>query len=137
MSVKLIIDRKFYPDCTTGRVFLGNFHCHSLELPWQNNINDISCIPNGIYHCRKIVSPLHGECFEVSDVPFRTLVRGHTGNYTKSTLGCILFGDSIKDFNNDGILDVTNSRKTFDKLMSLLPDDFVLEIGQPTGIGVN
>lgn len=136
MNTRLIIDRKFYPDCTTGRVRFGNFHCHSLELPWRNNINDISCIPNGIYPCRKIISPNHGECFEILEVPFRTLVRGHIGNFIKSTLGCVLFGDSIKDFNNDGILDVTNSGKTFDKLMSVLPEEFVLEIGQPLTIGV-
>lgn len=134
---KLKIDRKFYKDCTTGRVRFGKFHCHSLELPWRDNEQNASCIPNGIYHCGKHYSNTHGWCFAITNVPFRTLVRGHKGNFTSSTLGCVLFGDSIKDFNNDGILDVTNSSKTFDRLMSLLPDEFILEIGQPSVINVD
>ena len=136
MNTRLIIDRKFYHDCTTGRVSFGDFHCHSLELPWLNNDNNVSCIPNGIYHCKKINSPNHGECFKIMNVPFRSLVRGHIGNFISSTLGCVLFGDSIKDFNNDGILDVTSSGNTFRKLMSLLPEEFILEIGQPSWCGI-
>ena len=128
---RLIVDRKYYDDCTTGRVSFGGFHCHSLELPWKNNQGDVSCIAPGIYKCQKIISPTHGECFSVLHVPFRTLIRGHKGNFTSSTLGCVLFGDSVKDFNNDGVLDVTNSKKTFEKLMSLLPCEFILEIGLP------
>lgn len=131
MKPVLVIDRKFYKDCTTGRVSFGNFQCHSLELPWKNNKTDISCIPNGIYHCEKIHSTTLGWCFRVLNVPFRTLVRGHSGNFTSDILGCIVFGDSIKDINHDSILDVTNSKDTFTKLMVKLPDKFTLEIGQP------
>lgn len=133
----LKINRKHYRKFTTGRVEFEGFFCHSLELPWKNNDTDVSCIPNGIYTCRKIVSDNHGRCFEVVGVPMRTLVRGHKGNFTSDTLGCILFGDSIKDINNDGVLDVTNSTNTFNKLMSKLPQEFLLWIGQPQIIGVD
>ena len=128
----LVIDRSFYPDCTTGRVRYGDFQCASLELPWKNNDQNISCIPNGIYRCEKITSKLHGEIFAIYGVPFRALIRGHIGNFTHSTEGCVLFGDSIKDFNHDGVLDVTNSKRTFEKLMSILPEEFWLVIGQPS-----
>lgn len=133
----LKIDRKHYHNCTTGRVEFEGFVCHSLELPWLNNVRDISCIPNGIYKCRKIISPNHGVCFEICDVPFRTLIRCHAGNFTSQILGCILVGDSCTDFNNDGIFDVTKSVLTLKKLMRLLPDEFWLEIGQPNVIGVS
>ena len=135
MLKTLFIDRSFYADCVTGRVRFNSFSCHSLELPWRNNHQDISCIANGIYPCEKYYSETHGWCFKVMNVHNRTLVRGHKGNFVTSTLGCILFGDSIKDFNCDGILDVTNSSKTFDRLMTLLPDKFMLSIGQPNVIG--
>ncbi len=128
----LIIDRKFYPDCTTGRVRYGDFQCASLELPWKNNDQNVSCIPNGMYNCKKMWSKTHGRIFTIMDVPFRTLVRGHVGNFIRSTKGCVLFGDSIKDFNYDGVLDVTNSKRTFEKLMLVLPDKFWLVIGQPS-----
>lgn len=132
----LKINRKHYRKFTTGRVEFEGFYCHSLELPWLNNKTDKSCIPNGIYLCRKIASPNHGRCFEICNVPERTLVRGHSANFTSELLGCIAFGDSSDDINNDGILDVTNSRNTFEKLMSKLPQEFWLEIGQPQIIGI-
>jgi hypothetical protein len=134
---KLKIDRKHYANATTGRVEFEGFFCHSLELPWLNNKTDVSCIPNGIYLCRKIISPNHGNCFEIVDVHERTLIRGHKANFTYELLGCIAFGDSIKDLNNDGVLDVTNSKVTFEKLMGKLPQEFFIEIGQPSMIGIS
>ena len=85
-----------------GNVTLGDvmvtdgdkeFKCKSLELPWKGNMENISCIPTGIYRCKKIVSPSLGECFEISGVPYRTLVRGHAANFTRQILGCVAFGD--------------------------------------------
>ena len=67
-------------------------------------------------------------CIAVTGVPGRTLIRIHTGNYTSQIQGCILVGDSIKDINRDGILDVTNSKNTFNALMDKLPESFILDI---------
>ena len=126
---RLKIDRLYQDNCTLGVVKFGNFQCLSLELPWLNNKINISCIPPGIYKCEKRISPRKGHVFQLLNVIGRTYIQGHIGNYTRDILGCIVFGDSIKDINRDGILDVTNSTHTFRMLMELLPNTFLLEIG--------
>lgn len=108
--------------------FGGLFSCYTLELPWLDNENEISCIPAGTYECEKHVSPTHGECISVKDVPGRTHILIHKGNYTRNTLGCILVGKSIADIDNDRTLDVTSSGATLKKLMDTLPAKFQLEI---------
>jgi len=127
--MRLIIKRFPLEDCTLGRVGFGNFKCYSLELPWLNNETNISCFTAGIYKCVKIISPHNGHCFEVLNVYGRTHIQGHVANFTSDILGCIAFGDGVKDINNDGISDVTNSKNTFRALMAILPDTFELEIG--------
>lgn len=130
----LKICRTYLNNATLGFVEFGDFRCVSLELPWLANQKDVSCIPGGIgqsviqYRCCKINSENFGECFAIINVPGRTLIRGHIGNFTRDILGCIVFGDGIKDIDHDGILDVTNSKHTFFKLLSILPDEFNLEI---------
>lgn len=114
--------------CTLGEAVYNEFECKTLELPWLQNQQNISCIPTGIYKCQKIVSPSLGECFEIMGVPNRTYVRGHSGNFTSDILGCVLFGENLIDFDNDGITDITNSKKTFKALMAALPDEFMMEI---------
>lgn len=127
--MNLKIKRLHLDDCTIGAISYGiDFRAFTLELPWRNNKISQSCIPAGFYQCKKIVSPSLGECVEVENVVGRTFIRIHKGNYTYQIEGCILVGDSIKDINGDLIPDVTNSGNTFDKLMSILPDNFVLEV---------
>lgn len=105
------------------------FFCHTLELPWRNNQVDISCIPTGVYKCRKFYSKDLGHCIEVMDVPHRTLIRIHAGNKYTDIKGCIVVGLTAGDVNKDGIIDVTYSRNTLNKLLALLPDGiFELEI---------
>lgn len=130
----LKIQRTYLKKVTVGFVQYGDFMCVSLELPWLANRQDKSCIPGGMgqsvieYRCCKINSITHNECFEIMNVPGRTLIRGHVGNFTRDILGCVVFGDGIKDIDYDGIYDVTNSRVTFRRLMDVLPDEFTLEI---------
>ena len=124
----LKIKRTYCDDCTTGAVELGTFRCNSLELPWRGNQQNINCILEGKYRCTKITSPSQGECFSVNDVVGRSHVLGHIGNYTRDIRGCILFGRELKDFDSDGITDVTSSGITFKALMALLPNEFMLEI---------
>lgn len=128
MGNKLVIDRAYFNDCVIGRVSYGSLNFFSLELPSRNNQTNVSCIPSGVYQCKKIVSPSLGECIEVCDVEGRTFIRIHTGNYTSQIEGCILIGDGIKYLNQDNIPDITNSRVTFDTLMMNVPNNFILEI---------
>jgi hypothetical protein len=52
----------------------------------------------------------------------------HHGNFYYNTRGCLLPGDGVVDINNDGNLDVVNSRATMDKMNEILPDEFQLII---------
>ena len=124
----LTISRTYETSCTTGHAVYEGFECNTLELPWLQNQQNVSCIPEGVYQCHKITSPSLGGCFEIENVPNRTYVRGHMGNFTSDILGCILFGESLLDFNGDGIADITNSKETFARLMAVLPDTFMLEV---------
>lgn len=113
---------------TPGDAVFLDYKCKTLELPWKQNRQSVSCIPTGIYPCRKILSPSLGECFEIMEVPNRTYVRGHKANFTRQILGCIAFGMYHADLDNDGILDVARSKDAFDGLMAVLPDEFMMEI---------
>ena len=142
LNIEITITRNVQNDkCTTGEMVVRNyamsgfndgeivsFECKTLELPWLQNQRDISCIPTGIYKCQKIQSPNLGHCIEILDVPNRELVRIHKGNFTSQILGCILVGEMLVDFDGDGVTDVTNSKQTLKHIMSIVSDEFMMEI---------
>lgn len=130
--MKAYLIRNYEDHQTTGRFILTEneelvFNSCSLELPDLNNKRSISCIPEGDYICRLRESPKYGMCFHVNDVTGRSHILIHPGNYKKDTKGCILLGENLTDINGDGLRDVTNSRKTVEKLQSIC-DDFILTI---------
>src|SRR5690242_1260659 len=100
----------------------------TIELPWMDNERAVSCIPPGIYKVRKYMSPTHGECFLIIDVPERSMCELHAANFSRQLKGCIAPGESHTDIDHDGLKDVTNSRKTLDRLLELLPEEFELQI---------
>ena len=124
----LTIERKHFDDCTIGRLRYEDFQCLTLELPWLGNKPNVSCIPFGRYRAFKRNSPKNGNVIELRDVWDRTFIQIHAGNYTSQIQGCILVGDSIKDINNDGILDVANSKATLSKLLEKLPNELEIFI---------
>lgn len=65
---------------------------HTLELNWKDNQHNISCIPIGEYNCEIVDSPKFGKVYEVKNVPGRTHILIHIGNWVKNTNGCILVG---------------------------------------------
>ena len=93
-----------------------------LELPWLNNQRRISCIPKGNYKAIKHNSPKFGESLWLQDVPNRSEILVHKGNYHFDILGCILIGKFLKDINNDGLIDVVESTKAIKELLSYLKD---------------
>ena len=117
-----------YPDCTVGRLWYGNFQCFTLELPWLNNEKNISCIPSGTYKYFKRESNRNGNVIQLIDVPDRSYIQLHKGNFTRSIEGCILPGDSIRFLDGDTIPDVTNSTKTLEKLLNHVPDEGTIQI---------
>jgi hypothetical protein len=122
------ISRIYQSDCTVGMLNFKGYRCFTLELPDKHNKKNVSCIPEGKYRCRKIVSPSLGACIDVLEVEGRDYIRIHKGNYTSQIQGCILVGESLGDINNDLIIDVARSKKAFDSLMHELPDLFDLTI---------
>ena len=92
----------------------------TLELPHMNNTRYISRIPAGTYNAVIHNSPRFGKTLWIQDVPNRSEILIHQGNYHTQIKGCILIGQNHIDINNDGLKDVTSSRKSMTKLMSQL-----------------
>lgn len=123
-----------------GIIFQGNdilFEFRTIELPLftvplKPNTVRTNCIPEGVYKVTKIYSPTKGQCFMVHNVPGRTAILIHKGNYATGkkvdTQGCILPGKDLIDMNKDGNLDVSNSTETMTELLRVLPDEFKLII---------
>lgn len=133
----VIIGRKYQPKLTTGLLIVLDedralFACRTIELPFLGNQKRISCIPEGVYDCERIVSSTKGECFLVKNVPNRSAILIHKGNYAAGfkvdTEGCILVGLSLADINGDGYQDVTDSSKAMAALRAILPEKFQLII---------
>lgn len=64
----------------------------TLELPWTFNLENISCIPEGSYHCLPTKNSKGNFVFRLQDVLNRTCIDMHIGNTVLKTLGCILVG---------------------------------------------
>ncbi len=124
----LNIKRWYHKDCTLGRLAVGGFQCFTLELPWLENQRGISCIPRGTYKAFKRQSPKNGLVVEFRNVPDRSNIQIHSGNYTRQIEGCVLVGSSIAFLDGDSVPDVANSKVTLDKLLALLPDEFEVAI---------
>ena len=117
---------------TLGMMFHNkDLICYTLELPWRDNARSISCIPAGKYICERWHSPTYGEVFVVTNVPNRTGILIHVGNWISDIRGCILPGtqQSIQDGGLDRY-SVFNSGIALDGFMDLLKDEkeFQLEI---------
>lgn len=125
----ITIRRAYFCDCTIGRGRYKSFNFCVLELSDLCNEINVSCIPPGLYKAKKRISPGKGyEVIEFIDVPDRTYIQAHYGNFTRQLLGCQLYGDGLKYLDNDDIIDITNSEKTIKKLLKMLPDEFEIKI---------
>ena len=92
---------------TFGWLEVAGLRLATAEPPWKNNQEDVSCVPAGEYECLPRRSLKNGFCYELQDVPGRSEVQVHKGNYAgdtskinpetdhlyvTDTLGCILAG---------------------------------------------
>lgn len=116
--------------CVLDSLGVNLFEGVTLELPWLNNQSSISCIPAGIYNCIKVpqtikIPYVH---FEITAVPNRSGICGHILNFNRDSEGCIGFGYDFEDIDHDSILDISKSKKTFEKMMFWLPPSFQIEI---------
>jgi hypothetical protein len=99
------------------------------ERPWKDNQKNISCIPVGIYLCKRYSSDKYPDTFEVVNVPGRTHILFHKGNFPlKDSKGCILIAEKFEDINDD--VCVLESNNGFSEFLSKLKgvNTFILQI---------
>lgn len=120
---------------TEGSLITEGFDCKTLELPWRNNQKSISCIPPGIYNCQIRHSNKFGKTYWIKDVPNRSFILIHAGNYAGDASkgfktdveGCILLGKVHGYLSNQRA--VLNSRITVRAFMKYMNDEeFMLNV---------
>lgn len=128
--MKVATIKRAYP--TTDGYF-GNWDLEGIplyqtcELPWKNNMPNVSCIPKGEYTCQKVYSPRFKKMlFQVLDVQGRQNVLIHAGNTIHDIEGCILLGlgysmINTKDYGH--VWGVTNSRVALDDFMTRMSNE--------------
>lgn len=109
---------------TLGRFTLFNgldkvFDCVTLELPWEDNQTNISCVPKGVYKVSPRYSDKYKNHYILEDVPNRRYILIHHGNFNTDSRGCILLGSRFAQINSDSLLDITASRRTISELLSI------------------
>ena len=109
---------------------------YCIELPDRDNEKNISRIPSKIYKARKRWSQKFSWHIELLDVPNRSYILIHSGNYFTQTEGCILVGSELKDINADFNVDAINSRVFLNKMLEILPDNDLFEVIIIDDIGV-
>ena len=107
----------------------SNVYALTIENPWKDNEENISCIPVGNYVCEVHESPKYGKVYHVLSVPGRTHILIHAGNYERNTLGCILLGKSIMRDDKDDKPAVGDSRDTIRRFRNTMNNEpFMLTI---------
>ncbi len=87
----LLLQRTYGAQGTNGTItYQGEVICHTIELPYRNNIPRISCIPIGQYKLEKRRYPKHGEQIGIPIVLGREAILIHAANNAwKELQGCI------------------------------------------------
>ena len=94
MAFEIWINRVYaHTESVIGVLYANDTQlCYTLELPWKDNQNNISCIPVGSYTGTIRTDGNKGWRIELVGVPNRGNVQIHVGNYPSDILGCILVG---------------------------------------------
>ncbi len=116
----IILERRDYTDHGTfGVIRLADKLFNTLELPWDHNNKDKSCIPIGTYEVMFTWSPsFRRRLYLVCDVPGRTGIRIHPANTFNQLNGCIALGYGLGEIK--GVKAVTQSRIAVDDFSMLL-----------------
>lgn len=131
------------PHATYGALlYEGQPVCVTVEDPWYENRRNVSCIPAGEYRCVRHVSKKHGATWRVTNVPDRSGILFHAGNWAGlpgvgsgpmagHTQGCILLGQSFgvpRIAGNEGMVGVVTSVRAMQKFQELTADETELTL---------
>ena len=121
------LTREYFPTHVYGTLIIGEQVFYTLELPWKDNKENISCIPEDTYLCKKIKSPAHGIVFQIMNVKDRTYIEVHVANFLTQIRGCVAIGMSKSDTSSPVVWE---SEKAFNKFMDIFKDkeEFTLHI---------
>lgn len=114
---------------TIGALYVPDLQwsCWVNELPDRNNEKCFSSIPPGRYQAIWVNSPKHGMVYWLQQVPERSAILMHAGNFAGDTrkgwlsdvLGCLEFGYKIALMNGQRcVINSRSTRDTFQKLMN-------------------
>lgn len=123
-----LIRHSYHPRGTLGTIYVFDRAYCTIERPWCNNQVNMSCIPEGIYRCKRYSSTKYPATWEVTDVPGRSHILFHVANTMKDVKGCIGLGKSLMV----GGIGVTRSVVAITEFKALLQGvtEFMLEIRQ-------
>ena len=120
---------EYADDATFGTLYVpdvsGNvIEFATVELPWLENVRRISCIPEGSYLCQDYSSKRFPNVWEILEVDGRDYILIHAGNSANDVLGCV----AVASFRRPGKRYISKSREAIQKLRTLLPSRFRLNI---------
>lgn len=98
----------YLSNATLGKLYVAGKMFYTIERPWQDNKRRISCIPEGDYRLVNYSSARFPNAYHVLDVPDRSHILIHVGNYVEDVEGCIAAGAGFQFYNNRPM--VTQSR---------------------------
>lgn len=129
--MKTYLLERLYTDenVTLGRFWFEGEVVYTMELPWKDNKPNVSCIPEGVYTVVKEYSPhFKKDLWELKNVPKRSECKFHSASFVRNLKGCISLGLNKQDIDNDGIIDMKNSRKAMTLFHELVKETFKVEI---------
>ena len=85
-----------FKDRTVGRLTYNDEHFYTVEKPWADNKQNISCIPTGYCKLVRVDSPRFGaNTWEVANVTGRSHILIHVANTSADVIGCIGLGMGV------------------------------------------
>lgn len=102
--MEITVERKYKkPKYIIGNMLVdGRWYCNTLEPPEGTATETVTCgsrkaIATGTYKVKMQWSPKFGKMLPcLQDVPGRSSILIHAGNYPRDTVGCILVGMNTK-----------------------------------------
>lgn len=89
-KVTYTLKRTYFHDGTNGKLYANDKVYKTIELPWRDNLQRISCIPEGTYKLLKRHSPRFDNHLHLPAVEGREWILIHPANYALDELaGCI------------------------------------------------